>query len=207
MTVYSEHGSPDNLANISRKLNLSEADDLHWRIQLAVDYLKFLDYIHNSPIGTRVMCDGYDSVEKLMSQFLIQDDLRLVANDLDILPEVTSNALIKCTQGDLRGLHKLHKTYIAPEELWPWPDQPFNSSRMPGHTEKVDIWRIPDVLTFLLGNTRGASQVRAHCFDLFQRCQDLDPKQRPNASKVLVEFYRVLEDLQLFRLDIYDNHS
>ena len=202
MTVYSEHGSPDNLDKISRKLNFSEADELRWRIQLAIDYLNFLDFIHNSPIGTRVMCDGYD-IKKLMSQFLIQDDLRLIANDLDMLPEIANNTLIKCTHRDLRGLHKTHKTFIAPEELWPWPNKPFNKSRMPGHTEKVDIWRVPDVLVFLLGNTRGAKQVRAHCVDLFKRCQSLDPTKRPNSSELMVEFFRVLKYLKLFRFDIY----
>ena len=203
MTVYSEHGSLDNLDKISRKLNLSEANELRWRIQLAVDYLKFLDFIHNSPIGTRVMCDGR-YLPKLMSQFLIQGDLRLVANDLDKLPEVTSTKLIKCSPNDDRGLHKLHKTFIAPEELWPWPNEPFNKERMPGHTEKVDIWRVPDVLAFLLGNnTRGATQVLTHCVDLFKRCQHLDPKLRPNSSELLAEFLRVLKDHNLLRYDIY----
>ena len=46
MTVFSEHGSLDNLDKISRKLDLSEVDELRWRIQLAIDYLKFLDFIH-----------------------------------------------------------------------------------------------------------------------------------------------------------------
>ena len=200
MTVYSEHGSLDNLDKISRKLNLSEVDELRWRIQLAIDYLKFLNFIHNSPIGTRVMCDG-QALPKLMSQFLIQDDLRLVASDIDTLPEVTSTKLIVCSHFDLRDLHKRHKTFIAPEELWPWPKQPFNKSRMPGHTEKVDIWRVPDVLAFLLGNTSGAMQVRTHCVDLFKSCQHLDPKQRPNSSEILAEFFRVLKNHNSFRYD------
>jgi len=49
-------------------------------------YAEALAYLHASPRGTRVMCDG-DHVSKLLSQFLITDDLRLVLNDLDALPE------------------------------------------------------------------------------------------------------------------------
>jgi glycoprotein-mannosyl O6-kinase len=39
------------------------------------------------PVGVRVMCDG-DHTEKLLSQFLVTEEYRLIVNDLDALPEV-----------------------------------------------------------------------------------------------------------------------
>lgn len=47
-----------------------------------VDAIRFL---HNSPAGTRVMCDS-NTPEKLLSQFVVDDADRLLLNDLDAVP-------------------------------------------------------------------------------------------------------------------------
>ncbi len=39
---------------------------------------------------------------------------------------------------------------IAPEQEWPHPDLPFNDTAMPGYDEKIDIWRLPEMLAALL---------------------------------------------------------
>ena len=80
-------------------MNLSPQKELHVRSTLALDYLDILAYLHNSPIGTRVMCDSND-LEKTLSQFLVTDELRLVVVDLDALPLVDhqEDILVKCSE-------------------------------------------------------------------------------------------------------------
>ena len=70
-------------------------------------------------------------------------DLRLVLNDVDAIPEADSSRglAVKC------GHREIHRSpFIAPEQLWPWPDRPFRDEDMPGYDEKIDIWRIPQTL-------------------------------------------------------------
>ena len=45
-----------------------------------------MDYLHNSPIGVRVMCDG-PNLNRLLSQYLITDNFHMVVNDVDDLEE------------------------------------------------------------------------------------------------------------------------
>ncbi len=72
------------------------------------------------------MCDG-DYTAKLLSQFLIRDDYRLIVNDLDALPEVDriSTKFIKCGPRQFSP----QNTFVAPEQLWPHADKPFRLER------------------------------------------------------------------------------
>lgn len=125
-----------------------DADLCPWRVrvQLATDFLVLLNFLHHGPLGTRVMCDA-NSVEKLFTQFLVSDELRLLLNDVDALPQAnyTAGQTVRC------GHREIHAhSFIAPEQLWPYPNQPFEDARMPGYDEKVDIWKVPPALQFLL---------------------------------------------------------
>ena len=55
------------------------------RLRLGYDYLNILHYLHGQPAGALVMCDG-NKRDKLLSQFLVSDDLHLILNDVDALP-------------------------------------------------------------------------------------------------------------------------
>ena len=68
------------------------------------------------------MCDG-DHIEKLLSQFLITSDFRLVVNDVDATPVVdyVTGHKEKCGHRQFSD----GNTFIAPEMKWPWPGQPF----------------------------------------------------------------------------------
>jgi glycoprotein-mannosyl O6-kinase len=115
------------------------------------------------------MCDG-DHPRKLMTQFLITNDLRFVVSDLDALPLVDKlNALVeKCGHRQFRD-----PQMRAPEQDWPFPNEEFryehfymsnihrsdeseSDEKMPGYDERSDIWKLPDGLSFIL-DSRDAS--------------------------------------------------
>lgn len=113
---------------------------------MATDFLVLLAFLHASPLGTRVMCDA-NSVEKLFTQFLVSDELRLLLNDVDAIPQANraNGLLVKC------GHREIHAhPFIAPEQLWPFPGRAFQDSEMPGYDEKIDIWKAPLAVRHLL---------------------------------------------------------
>ena len=183
VTTYYQHGSSDRLNEILPHLNLDTNKELQLRIQLAQDYLRILVFLHSSPLGVRVMCDT-NYLTKTLSQFLITDDFHLIVNDLDALPKVDHQLgqFIKC------GHRELYGWFVAPEQLWPFDDKPFNDLKMPGYDEKIDIWRIPDVVLWFLGDSLNALRIKAKLKDVFSNCKAIDPKLRPNAREVLKIF-------------------
>ena len=187
MTTYYKHGSANKLDQVLPLLNLHNNNEHNVRIKLARNYLQILVFLHNSPLGVRVMCDTND-LTKLLSQYLITDDFHLVVNDLDALPEVNHklDQLVKC------GHHELYGWFVAPEQLWPYEDTPFDDLEMPGYDEKIDIWRIPDVVLWFLGDSLDSLQIKAKLKHLFNTCKATDPKLRPSASEVLKIFDRTV---------------
>ena len=116
-------------------------------MRLASDYLHAMLYLHASPIGVRVMCDG-DYIEKLMSQFLVSADFHMVVHDLDALPEidrVSKEKTIKCGHRQARNV-----SFLAPEQIWPFETLPFRDEDMPPYDERVDVWKLPEALKFIL---------------------------------------------------------
>ena len=128
---YHPLGSSEDISAIlvGLKIDDERIDAFTVRLNLALDYLSIIAYLHASPEGTMVMCDG-DHVEKLMSQFLITRDTRLIVNDLDALPMVDrySQELVeKCGH---RAFQR--RSFIAPEQLWPFDHIDFRfASKLP----------------------------------------------------------------------------
>lgn len=186
MTGYYKHSSADKLESLLMQPAMSRYRSVRYRFQLCVDYVKILDFLHRSPIGVRVMCDSND-ILKLLSQYLITDDFHLVVNDLDALPQVDhfENKLIKC------GHRQLFGDFIAPEQLWPYGAEPFDDERMPPYDEKIDIWRIPNVVDKILGRVKDSNVVRRLLLRVHDQCKRTNPRERPSARDVLSEFLKV----------------
>ena len=186
VTAYHPRGSADRLEEILKKPHLQIHNSLETRLRLCVDYVRILEFLHNSPLGIRVMCDSND-IEKTLSQYLVTDTFNLVVADLDALPEVNheEGQLIKCGHRELFG------SFVAPEQLWPFAPVPFNNDQMQGYDEKIDIWRIPNVIDKLLGRVKGSNFVRRQLLNIHERCKMRDPQLRPSATSVLQELYRV----------------
>ena len=162
-------------------------------------YVEILKNLHNSPIGTRVLCDSNDLI-KTLSQFLLTMDFRLIVNDLDALPLVnaTANVKIKC------GHREIHGDFAAPEQLWPYEDQPFDDARMPSYDEKVDIWKIPDICQHFLSSHSEGRVLLFHLFKIHKKCKLENPSMRPSADQVLEQYKQVWIDFGLDKVSWFN---
>lgn len=192
VTEHHPFGSLLNLDSVLAKEQHQQHNTWQMRLRLAIDYVSVLHYLHNSPVGRRVMCDS-NSLEKTLSQFLLTNDFHLVVNDLDALPEVdpSRNLLVKCGHRELTG------DFVAPEQLWPLRNngKPFSDNIMPEYDEKTDIWKIPDVTWFLMGRVSGGDLVHFHLFQIHEGCKKKDPKFRPSALDVLKVYKSVYSSM------------
>ncbi|TSW48777.1 Protein O-mannose kinase [Bagarius yarrelli] len=191
VTEYHPLGSAVTLDSTLAQERYRAKDSWQVRLRLALDYIVFLVFLHNSPVGTRVMCDSND-LYKTLSQFLLTSDLRLLANDLDALPLVQPGGQgIKCGHRQLSG------EFVAPEQQWPFGEKmPFSDDLMPGYDEKSDIWKIPDVTRFLLGHVSGSDVIHLHLFQIHAECKRPNPKLRPSAREVLHVYRSVYDSMK-----------
>ncbi|XP_054167356.1 protein O-mannose kinase-like [Oppia nitens] len=183
-TEYHPNGDANNLPHIIVK-NSIHHNMTSITLNLCVNYVKILDYLHNSPIGTRVMCDS-NTLQKTLSQYLLTDELTLVLNDLDALPQVISRHKgVKC------GPRQLFGTFVAPEQLWNRSDQLFSNDKMREYDHRTDIWKIPDVCQWFLKTSTHLDYqskllwVLSHLKDIHSQCKSIDPNLRPTANDVL----------------------
>ena len=140
--------------------------------QFCIRYARVIDYLHNSPIGRRVMCDSND-LAKLASQFLIDDDLSIVANDLDALPN--AEVPIKCGNRSLIG------DLIAPEQ------QPRNAT----YDHRIDLYKLPFVCDYIRSLCARNELLELLLSRLHTQCLDRLPSNRPNASQILSEYLKI----------------
>ncbi|KAG8593748.1 hypothetical protein GDO81_000937 [Engystomops pustulosus] len=186
LTEYHPLGSLENLDSTFSLPKYKNFNTWQNRLGLAIDYVSIIGYLHNSPLGTLVMCDSND-LDKVLSQYLLTSDFRLVANDLDALPLVDKDRglLVKCGPREIIG------DFVAPEQLWPYgSDKEFSNDLMPSYDEKTDIWKIPAVTDYLLGHVDGSDIVRFHLFDIHAECKK-NPAERPSAQTVLDMYKRI----------------
>jgi len=194
VTEFYRFGSADNLPPLLQSDPiLRHIDSPQIRFRMCIDYAKILTFLHDwdGPVGRRVLCDSNDLV-KTAQQFLVTNDLRLVVNDLDALPEIqqSGNSSIKC------GRRAIDGDFAAPEQRWPSGDMDeFDDKRMPGYNEKSDVWKIPDVCGFLLGDRPACRAIAYRLFRVHNRCKESDPKLRPTAQQVLDEYRNVWREL------------
>lgn len=164
--------------------NFTDFDDFKIRLQVTTDYLEIMTFLHHgNESGPMVMCDSND-LTKTLSQYLITDDFHVVLGDLDALPVVEKSlkGLIKC------GHRQLFGPFVAPEQLWPFQNEPFDDKKLQGYDEKTDIWKIPDVVYHLLGNSPWSDSFKFRLFNSLKKCKALVPQERPTAREILNNF-------------------
>lgn len=163
------------------------------RLGMCITYVDILKVLQSGTDGKiYVQCDA-PSLNKLTQQFLITEDFRLVLSDVDsietILLNGTNRRLIKCTDWG-----ELHGHFSAPEQLWPYNGS-FQADKMPLYDEKIEIWKIPDVCLFFLGEDPSAFLVKRSLKNIHKQCKNQDPRKRPSAEEVLQVYIRVLRDV------------
>ncbi|XP_050398793.1 protein O-mannose kinase [Patella vulgata] len=187
ITEYHELKSADRIEQIFYKNQ--HLDHLQKRFELCLKYIEIINFLHTGLNETRVMCDSNEP-HKALSQLLVRDDLSLILNDADALPQVnrSRNELIKCGHKELTG------AYVAPEQLWPF-DSTFSDSHMPGYDEKTDIWKIPDVCKVLFNERPGSTGLLLKLFDINSRCKNENPLERPTAQEVYLMYQKVYNNI------------
>ncbi|KAF8784970.1 Protein O-mannose kinase like protein [Argiope bruennichi] len=188
LTKYYALGNALNV-NYHLRNSLKAYDSVNLRLDLCINYVNVINFLHTSPVGTRVMCDS-NTLEKTLSQFLLTDDLNIIANDLDATPEVD-----KIKKGILCGNRALIGSFVAPEQLWPYGDQKYDPEKMPLYDEKTDVWKIPDICNWFLGGSSEADILKYKLFNFHKTCKNRDPSKRPSAALVLEMYKNVRKEL------------
>ncbi|GFS16692.1 protein O-mannose kinase [Elysia marginata] len=167
-----------------------EQDSLLLRFRMCIEFVQILNILHTHYMGPRVLCDA-NYPEKALSQFLLSDNLSLVLNDMDALPLVDRQLgqLVKCGHRELQG------PFVAPEQRWDF-DKEYDDLEMPHYDEKIDIWKIPDVCNFIIGDIYGASKIQLHLFNIHSKCKQAEPSKRPTAKEVLLFYKQIYKNLK-----------
>lgn len=173
VTEYLPLGSADNLQGLFTS-QLARYDTVPRRFSLCLGYVAILRHLH---AHQRVMCDS-NTLAKTLSQYLVRGDLSLRVNDLDALPRVTPGKRVTC------GTPPLHGELLAPEQRG-------NVSETASCDLKCDIWKVPDVCLWLLGNTRSVEGLKFRLFPVHRACKERDPERRPDAELLWQEYLNV----------------
>ncbi|RZF34175.1 hypothetical protein LSTR_LSTR003585 [Laodelphax striatellus] len=184
LTEYHMNGDARNLLALMEKN--SSIDTIENRLKLCINYAEILQMLHSGPYGTRVACDS-NSLDKLLSQFLVTSDLKLIVNDVDALPQVQANASILC------GSRRLAGDFVAPEQ---------KSTSVIGYNEKTDIWKAASVCQYFIEGHKDSQIVLYSIYELHKQCKSSDPKQRPTADELVDGYKRVLYDLIASRSEL-----
>lgn len=173
ITEYHRFGAVINLNNILNSVFHQRHEfSVRYRMQLCKDYVTILKYLHNGHHNrTYVVCDS-ESLKILLTQYLLTDDLHLVFNDGDAVQHIdkTESKSVICSSQEQFG-----NTFIRNRE----------------YNEMNDIWKIPDVCEFFLGEYYKVKELLA---DIHLKCKHRNPKKRPTASQVL-EIYKEVKVL------------
>lgn len=192
ITEYHPLKSTYNANTVLARDEYAKYDTLATRFSWAIKYVHVIHFLHTSPLGVRVMCDSND-LQRTLSQYLLTSDLDILLNDLDALPMVnhTSKDLIKC------GHRQLFGDFVAPEQLWPHGEEEFSDERMEGYDEKTDIWKIPNLFEFFVGEVNGSESLKFTLYDIHKQCKSIDPTDRPSAAQILEAYDKAWEDFEL----------
>ncbi|KAI1278086.1 Protein O-mannose kinase [Halotydeus destructor] len=180
ITQYHSNGDALNYHWLMKSETSSNDGSLQQCLKFCISYATVIEFLHNSPLGVRVMCDSND-LAKLLSQFLITEHHELLANDLDALPEVKRDG--ETEEGIICGPHEITGSFPAPEQLWTRQGH-FDVTRMKAYNEKTDIWKMADVCEYFLKACHVDSVARASLNTIHAACKSIEPNQRPTASQV-----------------------
>lgn len=153
------------------------------RLRLAKSYLQVLSQLH---ANRKTLCNS-NSLQQLLSQFLVRDDFTMVLASLDNLPgDVNEEEQILCHKAELTG------DFVAPEQRWPHgKTKIFNIDEQPKYGTETDIWKAPDVVSQILGS--GCSDELDYFRVIHWKCKSFVPGRRPTAIELLLEYTTVID--------------
>jgi len=188
MVLLTQYTSIGDLSKIEEHLTKYPALDTPvFRLAMCAKYAHVLDFLHNSPMGAQILCDS-GGLGRLLSQYLITEDLTIAANDLESLKKP-------------KDCFGYKGEFTAPEVRAPdipnIEDVPI-SERPPGNVAN-DIWKIPDVCNHFMGASTEqlSNEIKENLLQLHKQCKNENPALRPNASEAYNSFIHILPDIQI----------
>ncbi len=149
------------------------------KFNLILSYFHILSRLHANHM---VLCSSR-TLENLVAQFLVSSDFKLVFATLDNLQSDAYEGVL-CYSSEQAG------TFVAPEQNWPFgATKIFNAMEQPRSDIKSDIWKVPDMVSFILAGT--CSYMLDYVQDIHLLCKSVSPHARPNASHLLEEYRRI----------------
>lgn len=79
--------------------------------------------------------------------------------------------------------------FIAPEQRYTEKEYKQFKSRKP-ITEKSDIWKIPDITKLIMKDSKLEEQLMQNMKKLHLKCKNKNPKLRPTARTILIEYLK-----------------
>ena len=183
--MFYKHGALKYLEGLLRRPELSQYNSIQTRFQLLVDFVRIMNFLHNSPIGVRVMCDSR-TLPKFLAQYLITDDFHLVVNDVDKLMPVTADGACE-KRPNVSDVQEMEIKQQGQQN----ESIPLRFNPPWKYNEKMNIWKLPWVVQRLLGKVRGSEFAKNQLREIMARCHATIPQQRPTAKEVLQELLRV----------------
>jgi len=167
--------------------------DLRWRVVMS--YLDVVEKLHNEvPRSPRVLCDA-SRTEITLSQFLLTDDFRVVLNDVDELIAASTDGKVRCNCNIIRGGSEFSDGGEGMGCLVP-PEQKKCGTNV-FYTEKIDIWKIPDITAAILGESDDSVNLWNHLYHIHQECKLDDPTLRPPIEFVVAKYREVQDRFQI----------
>ncbi|KAF0314103.1 Protein O-mannose kinase [Amphibalanus amphitrite] len=176
VTEFHRRGDASAAADLVRTAGGAAAARL--ALRLCRSYAAALAFLHNSPVGRRVMCDSND-LQKTLQQWLLTADGRLVAADLDALPDASAGP-VRCGRRPIEG------EFAAPEQRWRHGREP------PGYDEKTDVWKLAAVCEHFLSAAPDGEYLKLELHGIHKRCRSVPARLRPSAADMVEEYDRVV---------------
>ncbi|XP_014665432.1 PREDICTED: protein O-mannose kinase-like [Priapulus caudatus] len=169
------------------------------RLQLCVDYAQIVAFMHGEG---RIMCDT-NNLSKLSSQYLLTDDFRLVAADVDHLQEASSPCPVwfakdwRFVSPETKKMSRKKCTHVVGLQQRACADE------LKQLQFKADVWKMPDVCLLYLSRNPETNEimdarserVAGYLDTLHGRCKLRDPRKRPDAVEVLSTYLRAQKEL------------
>lgn len=160
------------------------------RVKFTISMVEAFHHLHNTPLGPRINCD-MNRLHRGMTQFLVTQDYRVVLNDVDDIPLVSKNA--RCSRWAAldkdQPVPAHHFDFIAPEQV---------AKFGPPLTEKVDIWKIPDIVLHLLLKNPSSIEIKKQILSAIftlkptlEKCKEFNPSARPDTHEILMRLYEI----------------
>lgn len=189
--VVLQYHSLGSLLTVSQ---LPDVLSLRWRIIMS--YLDVVEKLHNRvPRSPRVLCDA-SRTEITLSQFLLTDDFRVVLNDVDELIAAGADGKVRCNCNIIRGGSEFDENGERPGGCLVPPEQKQCGTNI-YYTEKIDIWKIPDITRAIIGDSPEALSVWDELHHLHQECKNSNPNMRPPIEYVVDKYKQLQYKMQI----------